>query len=494
MMNFTHPTSILNANTMSQQPEFDMNLDLPLLMGSPPNSNESPGSLTTNSSTGSPLQDKFHYPQAYPNGNTVATPPKPKKKYMKIRDEDMRGPFYCKWEGCTTVFGTPEALYDHLCDLHVGRKSSKNLNLTCLWENCGTTTVKRDHITSHLRVHVPLKPYHCELCPKLFKRPQDLKKHARVHADDHPKKLKRQRETPKYDLPFPEDTRKRVPYDPGQQAHIVNSLLSEFNFPLHGDQANKKRKPDPLYNPDMYQKFQSVEHAELVPPLTQQGYYNYPQHQPLFGSAVAFAAHSNPALVYEAERFFSSLSNSIDMQFPQLSMPTHNNYDQMLQPVNHAGYTLPPVSKPGMAQTPQAPQAPQASPYPTAQLGSILTMKTDVPLYPLASRSSNDFQGKPQAMYSVYGQREAQPLSEDESESVTESSESDSELEEGELILAFEDMSVDSMNIRAVQRHKEMVSLVLNYLRQEISQLELKKAEPIEHEKKGSLYPTMIAI
>lgn len=43
-----------------------------------------------------------------------------------------------------------------------------------------TTTVKRDHITSHIRVHVPLKPHKCEFCGKSFKRPQDLKKHVKV--------------------------------------------------------------------------------------------------------------------------------------------------------------------------------------------------------------------------------------------------------------------------------------------------------------------------
>ena len=73
---------------------------------------------------------------------------------------------------------------DHVCERHVGRKSTNNLNLTCQWGSCRTTTVKRDHITSHIRVHVPLKPHKCEFCGKAFKRPQDLKKHVKTHADD----------------------------------------------------------------------------------------------------------------------------------------------------------------------------------------------------------------------------------------------------------------------------------------------------------------------
>lgn len=90
----------------------------------------------------------------------------------------------CRWNVCNQKFPTAEALYDHLCERHVGRKSTNNLNLTCQWGQCRTTTVKRDHITSHIRVHVPLKPHKCEFCGKSFKRPQDLKKHVKTHADD----------------------------------------------------------------------------------------------------------------------------------------------------------------------------------------------------------------------------------------------------------------------------------------------------------------------
>jgi hypothetical protein len=75
-------------------------------------------------------------------------------------------------------------LQEHICEKHVGRKSTNNLNLTCGWNQCRTTTVKRDHITSHIRVHVPLKPHKCDFCGKAFKRPQDLKKHVKTHADD----------------------------------------------------------------------------------------------------------------------------------------------------------------------------------------------------------------------------------------------------------------------------------------------------------------------
>lgn len=105
------------------------------------------------------------------------------KPVLKAKHSDD-GPLTCKWDTCSQLFGTAELLYAHLCDAHVGRKCNRNLNLVCHWDTCRVETVKRDHITSHLRVHVPLKPFGCQSCGKKFKRPQDLKKHMKTHADD----------------------------------------------------------------------------------------------------------------------------------------------------------------------------------------------------------------------------------------------------------------------------------------------------------------------
>ncbi|KAG0002668.1 hypothetical protein BGZ80_009363 [Entomortierella chlamydospora] len=93
--------------------------------------------------------------------------------------------YICQWDSCLRNFDDAEMLYEHLKDDHVGRKAHHNLCLTCRWDKCAVATfAKRDHITSHLRVHVPSKPHQCGICKKSFKRPQDLKKHEKTHQDD----------------------------------------------------------------------------------------------------------------------------------------------------------------------------------------------------------------------------------------------------------------------------------------------------------------------
>ncbi|KAI6136456.1 hypothetical protein F5141DRAFT_1208807 [Pisolithus sp. B1] len=99
--------------------------------------------------------------------------------------KDHDSSFPCQWLDCTSAFNDPELLYNHLCNEHIGRKSTNNLCLTCRWKDCSTSCAKRDHITSHLRVHTPLKPHVCEICKKSFKRPQDLKKHEKIHTEEH---------------------------------------------------------------------------------------------------------------------------------------------------------------------------------------------------------------------------------------------------------------------------------------------------------------------
>lgn len=71
----------------------------------------------------------------------------------------------CQWLDCTTSFTDAEALYDHITSTHIGRKSAGTLSLECHWAGCSSKATKRDHLTSHARVHINLKPHSCGVRP-----------------------------------------------------------------------------------------------------------------------------------------------------------------------------------------------------------------------------------------------------------------------------------------------------------------------------------------
>ncbi|TPX12064.1 uncharacterized protein E0L32_007179 [Thyridium curvatum] len=138
------------------------------------------------SSTGTQTQDSSaqSVSSAASNASSTPAPSTSATSTSQQSTSSQDDSLVCRWNQCNERFNAAETLYDHICERHVGRKSTNNLNLTCQWNSCRTTTVKRDHITSHIRVHVPLKPHKCDFCGKSFKRPQDLKKHVKTHADD----------------------------------------------------------------------------------------------------------------------------------------------------------------------------------------------------------------------------------------------------------------------------------------------------------------------
>ncbi|KAJ3331953.1 hypothetical protein HDU76_001733, partial [Blyttiomyces sp. JEL0837] len=113
--------------------------------------------------------------------------PQQRQGYHPPESADSRGmPIICRWMDCNVSFNDGEDIFNHLADYHIGQKGVKKLNWECRWENCRTNCAKRDHLVSHVRIHIPFKPHVCPVCQRAFKRPQDLKKHDKLHAPDRP--------------------------------------------------------------------------------------------------------------------------------------------------------------------------------------------------------------------------------------------------------------------------------------------------------------------
>ncbi|KAI5845545.1 hypothetical protein BZA05DRAFT_315558, partial [Tricharina praecox] len=85
----------------------------------------------------------------------------------------------CQWGTCAETFNSPNDLYNHICEAHIGRKVTRNLCLQCSWQGCRYTGAKRDQITPHVRVHTKRATYTCAKCSHTTMRLSDFKKHAR---------------------------------------------------------------------------------------------------------------------------------------------------------------------------------------------------------------------------------------------------------------------------------------------------------------------------
>ncbi|QHS73611.1 alkaline-responsive transcriptional regulator RIM101 [Saccharomyces paradoxus] len=302
---------------------------------------------------------------------------------------------YCKWENCGMIFNQPELLYNHLCHDHVGRKSHKNLQLNCHWGDCTTKTEKRDHITSHLRVHVPLKPFGCSTCSKKFKRPQDLKKHLKIHLESGgilkrkrgpklgskrtSKKNKRSANdtapscpaplpsgivgsfkshstSPQILPPLPVGITQRLPSQQQQQQQQQQRAISLNQ--LCSDELSQYK---PVYSPQLSARLQTI-----LPPL----YYNN-------GSTVNQGVNGQGMHVYEGGCSNKSIASATQF-FTKLSRNMTNNY--ILQQSGSSAVSSSPSGHIPVAKTSYV-QPPNASPYQPVQGAGSIPATTNTATY-----------------------------------------------------------------------------------------------------------------
>ncbi|KAJ7193381.1 transcription factor PacC [Mycena pura] len=182
----------------------------------------------------------------------------------------------CQWHDCSQAFAEPETLYNHLCNDHIGRKSTNNLCLVCKWKDCGTSCAKRDHITSHLRVHTPLKPHVCDICKKSFKRPQDLKKHEKIHTEEHHAQHKHSKAItvadPSYVSRVRGDPAGRPPTSkappsksPSNTSHSAPRAQSHSSSASDGSYPNFPPTPSPDFSPPPMHHHQHSPTDEMFP-------------------------------------------------------------------------------------------------------------------------------------------------------------------------------------------------------------------------------------
>lgn len=459
-----YPTSHINNNNFGNNNYGFNNYNSIPSLGSILDNNNNNNSIFSQQSFSSLPQPKVMLPNAntVPSTTTTTTAnptnpveaPKKLKYLRKNKEDDHEGLIMCKWGDCKDVFLNAEMLYNHLCDDHVGRKSNRNLNLNCSWDGCNVQTVKRDHITSHIRVHIPLKPFVCTACTKKFKRPQDLKKHIKTHADKVIKQKTNKSQqlyptlsnggsnfdynfdaTLNMDYDFQDQSRKRKP-----------EMVSQFFEDV------KKSKIQPRYNNDMINKLNNLEfnlNNELsLPPLSSKFY------------------KSNQEL-YDTNSFFNQLSASLD-QFPTNNNNVNNNI--------------------------ALPQLNSNSLYPSMNntAGSFN--------YPQIANRFDTFNDN-QRRYNIginqkSSNAERLNNSDDDDEDEESNSETetettiDSETSEDEEIDELSNM-VSKIQVNDVSKHRELISSIQKKLQQLIKEVESKNS--VEQEPKKQLYPSIVA-
>lgn len=283
-----------------------------------------------------------------PAAETVVTPTKENTADdLRVVDPKLK----CEWGNCDKTFEEAEFLYHHLCQNHVGRKSQKNLQLCCNWKNCKVITEKRDHITSHLRVHIPLKPFSCSTCTKKFKRPQDLKKHLKIHVTDDSQLMIKKKRGPKTRKDKERELQLAMQMQNYQMTSNQHSPASIAQSPTNELQTLLPKELFSLCDPNYSQHFIS-RLKTVLPPISNDQYatftgINKNDNNNLFSNAPI----NNTA---SSAMFFSNLSR--DMTSPFKPFSNHGTpFRQQLQTITPRSQVFRPSPIFGQSTTPALP-------------------------------------------------------------------------------------------------------------------------------------------
>lgn len=450
----------------------------------------------------------------------------------------------CKWLSCTSTFETAELLYTHLCEAHVGRKSTNNLSLSCRWDGCRVITVKRDHITSHIRVHVPLKPYKCDSCKKNFKRPQDLKKHVKTHADDSQPSAKSM-DAHRADLPllnshntpldygYPQYAQPRYKADYGQvdyaqpidynhpsmmygqqpykqypqqfaggfeqpQAAALPTSYSSYDMPETNSRKRgydaaldlfediKRSRVTPTYNSNMAARLSTIEQLVGIAPYTNTPTYrqSQPQPQPVQSQPVQqdTLRQLPPFRSHQDLLDADQFFSQLSSSLPLNTKPVPDYNQNFTLPSNYGGYSQP-LSPPVSSHSSVSPGL---NVYPT--ISPAGTMAQDMNSHPsvnhpqLASRC--DFQNNKRYAVGVM-QRSSKLSAEDDLSSA----------------MAKLDVSEKKEEIKEedeeIKRHAEVIQRIRVLIAEMIKKAETSETKEsevvVKKEEKESVYPTIAA-
>ncbi|XP_029363869.1 P43 5S RNA-binding protein-like [Echeneis naucrates] len=94
---------------------------------------------------------------------------------LHLKTHGVPAKFKCSKDGCTFTF-----------DSHIDRKAheKKHAGYRCQYENCQVLELTWGKLQKHMAKHPA--PISCQLCKKVFKKADALRKHKRVHASHKP--------------------------------------------------------------------------------------------------------------------------------------------------------------------------------------------------------------------------------------------------------------------------------------------------------------------